>query len=159
MITFFISSGSSGIAKLITLLIKTMSRSFVVESIRLGTYTGTKPNLLSFIAPSQNSDTESSFFNPEIRDLILSIVWIGFLYRFTPSFISIILNGAPASFNLSLVVSIEFIPISQWINFLPKSLATFAVTPDPPKKSATIISWFEEAFIILSNNASGFCVE
>lgn len=53
--------------------IVTLSSSFDALSIRLGTYTGTVPSLLSETAPSQKESRESSFLSPGISDLILPL--------------------------------------------------------------------------------------
>ena len=59
---------------------------------------------------------------------------------------------------LFLVVWIENFPKSVQIHFLLSFSETEEVVPLPTKKSHTISPGFEDAFIILSNNFSGFWV-
>jgi len=51
-----------------------------------------------------------------------------------------------------------YLPKSAPIHLRPNFSATAKVVPEPQKKSATIESILDDAFIILSNKASGFCV-
>ena len=116
------------------------------------------PYLVSTILPSQNLSKASSFRRPGISFFKRSMVCTGLRYNETPSFISLISNSALAARRRSRVVWMLLMFISVWMNLRPNLFATVAVTPLPPKKSATTIPLLLLALMIRSRRASGFWV-
>ena len=128
------------------------------ESFKSGRKTGIVPYSEFTILPAQGFPKGLSLQNPCINVPNLSIVWTGLRNKDKPSLTSNMPKPAFAATKRSRVVWMLFKLMSTWMNLRPKRLETAAVTPLPPKKSATTIPSLLLAFIIRSNNASGFCV-